>query len=309
MRAAPSRKQQQNTNNKTARAFRKSAAFQSPRAVHDRGRFMLPFLFRFAAAFLRTVSSLVRFTSERARFAERLRGNQGVVERVRKVSLPSLTLASLLVVCAQATADPGDIPAERRFYWDGNDAEPYFPDIGSAAASALAVRCGQLSRPVSCTLSGVLFETDSHIAWGGDTTYYLYAQNPNTGAFDVVSGPYIGAVSGGITVVCPPDYFLVYPYVVNPVCRPLLRKTIDLTQKGPAPDDCVGNPINPGIGNKREIAIDYVGTGAFPLAYSRTYNSNSKLGATWRGPYDRSISSLTTNGITSASVKRPEGQT
>lgn len=45
----------------------------------------------------------------------------------------------------------------------------------------------------------------------------------------------------------------------------------DQTQK-PC-DTCVGNPIMPGTGNKRQEEVDYVGTGNAPLAFSRTYNS------------------------------------
>lgn len=36
---------------------------------------------------------------------------------------------------------------------------------------------------------------------------------------------------------------------------------------------CVGNPINPGSGNKYEIVTDFQGGGLFPLTFRRTYNS------------------------------------
>src|SRR5215469_566851 len=41
----------------------------------------------------------------------------------------------------------------------------------------------------------------------------------------------------------------------------------------PVNNSAVGNPINPGSGNKYEAATDYKGGGAFPLTLSRSYNS------------------------------------
>ena len=41
----------------------------------------------------------------------------------------------------------------------------------------------------------------------------------------------------------------------------------------PTCDKTVGNPINVAAGNKYETATDYRGNGAFPLVFSRTYNS------------------------------------
>jgi RHS repeat-associated protein len=72
----------------------------------------------------------------------------------------------------------------------------------------------------------------------------------------------------------------------------------------------VGNPINAGIGNKYQEVIDIAATGASPLTWSRFYNSGAigegeaaragkptlpglaKLGARWRGTYDRSLSAV-----------------
>jgi RHS repeat-associated protein len=57
---------------------------------------------------------------------------------------------------------------------------------------------------------------------------------------------------------------------------------------------CDGNPINAGVGNKFQTEVDYVGSGSFPLKFSRTYNSMyapsiSSMGGYWQGSFDRAI--------------------
>jgi RHS repeat-associated protein len=66
--------------------------------------------------------------------------------------------------------------------------------------------------------------------------------------------------------------------------------------------ESVGNPINPNIGNKLQVETDYTGTGLFPLALTRTYNSvwltsgaanianlPKSLGAGWMGNYNTTV--------------------
>ncbi len=83
-------------------------------------------------------------------------------------------------------------------------------------------------------------------------------------------------------------------------------------------DTCVANPINPAIGNKFQREVDYTGQGAFPLQFSRFYNSdprqlstsfapatlNNRIGLLWRGHYDRFIK---LNGTT-GTVYRQDGK-
>lgn len=85
----------------------------------------------------------------------------------------------------------------------------------------------------------------------------------------------------------------------------------------------LGNPINPGIGDKSEVATDYQGVGAFPIRMSRTYhslNTNSSLvnsgqapgtnrfGSNWTSNYEQSVQSYSNAGITTAFVSRPDGR-
>ncbi len=76
---------------------------------------------------------------------------------------------------------------------------------------------------------------------------------------------------------------------------------------------CVGNPINPGVGNKLHVEVDYQGSGPFPIEFIRTYNSETQftgkdLGKNWRHNYSHSIDLLEESGVSTASVNRPDGK-
>jgi RHS repeat-associated protein len=75
----------------------------------------------------------------------------------------------------------------------------------------------------------------------------------------------------------------------------------------------VGNPINQATGNKFEVETDYLGSGPFPLAMTRFYNSRAKenskgFGSNWQGQYDRSVTVITRNGYKYVSISRPDGK-
>jgi len=82
-----------------------------------------------------------------------------------------------------------------------------------------------------------------------------------------------------------------------------------------APPDCrgAGNPIDPGTGNKYEVATDYEGAGSNALVFRRYYSSNSRaygsLGNLWRSSYDRDVVALDTAGNDAAvMVRRHDGR-
>jgi YD repeat-containing protein len=61
---------------------------------------------------------------------------------------------------------------------------------------------------------------------------------------------------------------------------------------------CEGNPVNPGaLGNKLEVEVDYVGSGPFPLRFTRYYNAlefgygevGARLGRRWSQTYGRRL--------------------
>jgi RHS repeat-associated protein len=75
---------------------------------------------------------------------------------------------------------------------------------------------------------------------------------------------------------------------------PITIEIPDPKNSGSCDDNCEGNPINPGTGNKFQIETDYAVAGPSALKFGRTYNSTAslnsgRLGSRWRGTYDRSI--------------------
>jgi YD repeat-containing protein len=84
----------------------------------------------------------------------------------------------------------------------------------------------------------------------------------------------------------------------------------------------VGNPINPATGNKYQVEVDYTGAGAFPLQFSRFYNSapvqndlfsdkvmgsRNRNGFGWRGYYERWITLRAIGAYSTAYVYRNNG--
>jgi RHS repeat-associated protein len=77
------------------------------------------------------------------------------------------------------------------------------------------------------------------------------------------------------------------------------------------------DPINVTTGNKFTTERDYVGAGAFPLVFVRTYNSINlandgavpeRIGASWREFYDRAVTPVSGQSVPSVRVNRPDGQ-
>lgn len=95
---------------------------------------------------------------------------------------------------------------------------------------------------------------------------------------------------------------------------------------------CVGNPLQPGYGNKMQRELDYAGSGAFPLRFERVHNSARRVPvynwagfadaqgvhANWTHNYERRlVAAGPTQGndpkaqpasLTLASVSRPDGK-
>ncbi|WP_163840145.1 DUF6531 domain-containing protein, partial [Pseudoxanthomonas sacheonensis] len=85
----------------------------------------------------------------------------------------------------------------------------------------------------------------------------------------------------------------------------------------PCPDQCFGDPINAGTGNKFETRAEYRGPGEFPLEFSWTYNSmgsspasdpyGDMVGFSRSTTFSRRVSVSASEGITTAYVSRPNG--
>lgn len=120
---------------------------------------------------------------------------------------------------------------------------------------------------------------------------------------------------GSRTATCPPGYNFDYGYDGRvSIC--LRRKpAVNPKNLGCCSTDDLGrmqgNPINVGVGNKVQIEDDYIGAGAFPLEFKRTYNSLyipnvSSFGNRWSGTYDRQI--LYRQGLSAATAVRSDGR-
>lgn len=66
---------------------------------------------------------------------------------------------------------------------------------------------------------------------------------------------------------------------------------LDAGKNAGASCPAAGNPVNPATGNKFAIETGYAGAGAYPLAFTRTYNSaalqDGPLGVGWQHGYAR----------------------
>jgi YD repeat-containing protein len=145
--------------------------------------------------------------------------------------------------------------------------------------------------------------------WAGYYTYLAGTSfNPNGTIWQYSTGAYP-------ILTCPKGYNLNLDYgsIFNYTCylqagAPDARKTAG---RPPCPT-CGTNPINPGIGNKYQLEVDYVGTGSFPLRFERSYNSiqtpNQVLGPNWHSNYERRVSVSANPAITDISVIRPDGK-
>ncbi len=76
----------------------------------------------------------------------------------------------------------------------------------------------------------------------------------------------------------------------------------------------VGNPLNPGYGNKYEEEVDYRGSTIYPLRFIRTYNSKgdiqpTAIGLHWRTNFDRTFSLNIVSNVASVYITRPDGKT
>jgi RHS repeat-associated protein len=90
------------------------------------------------------------------------------------------------------------------------------------------------------------------------------------------------------------------------------------------PNALIGNPVNPGTGNKFQPETDYVGQGPMPLGFVRYYNAlqwtgiyapgttigfQTALGLNWSSTYDRVIRFQSAVLFPTAYAYRPDGRT
>jgi RHS repeat-associated protein len=233
---------------------------------------------------------------------------------VRRVAGPifaaTLSLASLAPGTSPAQqyacgsyVPPADFPPKTVYTFDHINL---FPSPGGLCAEV--ARSGQEYMPS--------WQISSYLTWNGsDAQCHVVGYN---GPLDTFA-PML--YSKGI---CPEGYRLVNGYLCGPI-NPAAPPTVCPTDGSPdpfanlgRPESCdaasgipilVGNPINARTGNKYQEETDYLGAGAFPLAFIRHYNSYAvarpTLGPRWRHHYDRQV---VVEDATHVAVIRPAGQ-
>lgn len=94
----------------------------------------------------------------------------------------------------------------------------------------------------------------------------------------------------------------------NPKCNDSCCEPGGCTSNG-------SNPIQTSTGNKHQVETDFTGTGAFPLRFTRVYNSNrsieqaiAPMGAGWSHSYGGFIVGVGAEPFTQAVVYRPDGR-
>ena len=92
------------------------------------------------------------------------------------------------------------------------------------------------------------------------------------------------------------------------LCNLGIRQPIDPKQD--CGKDCVGNPIDRNSGVKRQIELDYAGSGPHPLRFERVYNSRiyTRDGRQWRHNYSAHIENQEFGTVPVAVAHRPNGR-
>ncbi|MDH4324126.1 MAG: DUF6531 domain-containing protein, partial [Betaproteobacteria bacterium] len=95
------------------------------------------------------------------------------------------------------------------------------------------------------------------------------------------------------------------------LCNLGIRQPTDPKQDCEGCDSVLlGNPIDPQTGVKRQVELDYAGSGPFPLRFERVYNSRvyTRDGRQWRHNYSAHIENQDFGTVPVAVAHRPSGR-
>jgi YD repeat-containing protein len=292
---------------------------------------MLLFFFRFAAAFLRTLSSTVGFkvahNNDLAKRVTRMglcpgRGNltaqtvsaKSLVQNNRFL-LATLPLVSFLVL------QPGQLAhaqqtavVPQKLYLNNYDA--WYPTFAAAADAAIARSCAPNNNGYHSNCRNFV---DSE-RYDPITLYYWVRDFIYTDTHDPSVGDLPDVVAGPIGWECP--YFGIsgLPNTWGPFCL-----SINAASPPKNAGSCsngngaafVGNPIHAGIANKYQHDTDYEAPGPMPLVFGRYYNSLPNnisvsrainIGLQWKHTYDRAIFVASNATTSTATITRADGK-
>ncbi|MGH8583458.1 MAG: DUF6531 domain-containing protein, partial [Gammaproteobacteria bacterium] len=238
------------------------------------------------------------------------------IVKAASIDLKRLAIRTLLVVCLSFVVSnithaieiiaPGT-------GWHFNHEPPFVPTRIQGYPSTLAAIDGlsqQIKARSGCPNVQYLVRIEAPYAWhiypiDGTMQAWCYYQNGS-------SSP---ANSSRFAAECPGNTTSPVAALSSPTfvaCR-YFTGTV-LSKNAGTPPSCggVGNPVNPGTGNKWQHEVDYVGSGAYPLRFWRDYNSalqsKSSLGMSWRSIFDRRLSVSTNSASPFVGAFRPDGR-
>lgn len=197
--------------------------------------------------------------------------------------------------------------------WHFNQAPPFVPTWIRGYPSTQAAIDGlsqQLKRISGCVQQPgqILFRVETPYSWniypidGGMQAWCYYQNHSSPGTSSKFSSECPGNTTSPLASLSSPSFV---------ACK-YFSGTVPSKNQGPPPSCGVGNPLNPGTGNKWQHEVDYVGSGGYPLTFSRDYNSalqsSSSLGMQWRSIFDRRLSVSTNAASPFVGAFRPDGR-
>ncbi|MGH8223401.1 MAG: RHS repeat domain-containing protein, partial [Woeseiaceae bacterium] len=287
--------------------------------------------------------SMARCTNPTFRFCERVM-HSAVSVRLGIFATAFLSFAVSATVFAQSTSEPRigpwghNVSKCTNFSNAATAAEDCRKLDGGTWAGTIPWRCDDPAHPRPWRLEA-LIEPKVSDREGGQPTHFTGWLNPGeqtgcTGAWSGGVGTTMGIESTNLglvevgdaavtdymarrdrTVACPQGYSWDDTTCILPAGELTLHKNNDFCPASPNGS----NPVHSNTGKKLQQERDYVGTGPFPLRFTRYYSSGQRgyfgdthirfgsLGTNWRHTYSREIILVDADGARTATAVRPNG--
>ena len=161
---------------------------------------------------------------------------------------------------------------------------------GSAVAGTYPASYGGIARdwgypPHPPNFRNELEMCNAYVSIAFAPNFLAHCENPNSNTVDIYYDFYGDTRYWGAKRVSRVYYCRYSDDTPNPydLTCPMPASSTPLEEKNAGqPNSCVGNPINPGTGNKVQEETDYVGQGTYPLVFKRFYNKVTPSYFTYR---------------------------
>ena len=232
----------------------------------------------------------------------------------------TLIITATLLYTYSCVAETASVPVAPSYKW-GSDTYgvPYIygsfdaikiervPVVLNMAGVDSYVKLEPRLPPPSCSPNDLRY-THQISATDGDVAGERFNSNI---ICDGVRGWYTGHAQHVSAVIsCPEGYT---PYSGQPLCNPA-GDLIPSKNLGGCPKEtcCVGNPVNPGYGNKFKTERDFFSDRSADFEFTRYYNSLSGkasfLGYNWSNTFSRHIVYTVNPPYSTAVISRPNGK-